>query len=198
MGSSMWMYVINCVLMMGCSGKLLSRWLSILHSKIFKAAHYSHRFLSNSFRPAILTGIIDLYQFEPVLVALTLRQRGGGGGGGVTRIAQSKTPWLHFLAYLWADQVEIWCWSSSSWTSWCYFWVRFIESKEIPAVLWCKKRGGGGGGIMLACIQLFMNWFVSNFVWWYLYYWIPTLDSCLSDLDLQVTGVQDQKENNPS
>ena len=29
----------------------------------------------------------------------------------------------------------MWCWSESSWKFWCYFWLRFDESKKIIAVL---------------------------------------------------------------
>ena len=35
----------------------------------------------------------------------------------------------------WSGWNLIWCWSNSSWTAWCYFWMRFSEKREITTVL---------------------------------------------------------------
>ena len=55
---------------------------------------------------------------------------------GVTRSGQSKTFWLHFVIFFkWMGWNLMRPWSNSSWTSWSYFWVRFLYSTEITAVL---------------------------------------------------------------
>ena len=55
---------------------------------------------------------------------------------GVTRSAQSKTYGHHFLPnfFIWSGWNLMWWLCNVSLTSWDYFWVRFIETREITAV----------------------------------------------------------------
>ena len=57
---------------------------SVLHNKNFNIKHNAQTFQPNSVISAMLIGTIDLF-----LMTLTLM--------GITRSAQSKTPWPHFL-----------------------------------------------------------------------------------------------------
>ena len=54
---------------------------------------------------------------------------------------QNKTTWLHSICTLFNQSGWnwIWCWSNSSRTSNYYFWVIFIETREISAVLLTVK-----------------------------------------------------------
>ena len=49
----------------------------------------------------MLIGTIDFYHFEPISLALAFP--------GVTRSAQSKTYWLHFVAHLSSEQAKNVC-----------------------------------------------------------------------------------------
>ena len=113
---------------------------------------------------------------------------------GVTRSVQSKTYCFHFLTHFSSDQDKIWC-DEAIQTEHTenYFWVRFIETREITAApvvsqtfqsIWMEF------GILLRLvgvlnltysvylvhlifkgenspymIRTLVNWFVSNLVW---------------------------------
>ena len=87
--SIIWTYVMN------------RGWLFDLHSNNLHVWHCMQTFPPNSFIPARCISTIDFYYFIPHTVTLTLP--------GVTRSAQSKTSWLHFLTHFWTDQYWIWC-----------------------------------------------------------------------------------------
>ena len=77
-------------------------------------------------------GAIDFYQFIPLSLTLTLP-----GGHKVNATQNLLTPFSHMLF-----PAEMWYfWSSSSWTSWYYFWVRSNKTREITAVLLTVSKG---------------------------------------------------------
>ena len=85
--------------------------------------------ISFVFIPAMLIRIIDFYHFMPVSLALTLA--GDHKISAKQNLLASFSPAL----FIWSGWTLMWCWSSSSWTSWDYFWIRFIETRERTAVL---------------------------------------------------------------
>ena len=76
--SIIWIYVVSCV-----SGQLA------VHGRNLYIGHYMQTVQPKLFIPAMLIATIDIYHFIWLLLILTLL--------GVTRSAQSKTYWLHFL-----------------------------------------------------------------------------------------------------
>ena len=100
---------------------------------------------------------------------------------GVTRSAQSKTLCLNFLPHFSTDQdeIELWCWNNSSWTSAYYFWARCGKTREITAVLLTAEKN-------------FQHWHTLRHLWidlmqtWYdnRYYWTKQFDTSLIDHDL--------------
>ena len=111
-----------------------------------------HHFLS--YLKAILKGTIDFYHFKPLSLTLTIQ--------GVTRSAHSKSYWLHFLPhnFIWSRWDLMWRWSNSSWTTWDFFSVRFIETREITAVLLPASKKTKK--TLIVCIKMFMSQFDSN------------------------------------
>ena len=81
--SIIWIYVMSCVQLFG--------WPSCME-KNFDIGFYLQTFQPIFFIPTMLIGTIDFYHFMPLSLTLTLPR--------VTRSAQSKTCWLHFLAHL--------------------------------------------------------------------------------------------------
>ena len=64
---------------------------SVLHGKNLSVRNYMQNIQPDWSIPAMLIGTIDFYLFIPFSLSLTL--------SGITRSAQSKTYWLHFLAH---------------------------------------------------------------------------------------------------
>ena len=85
--------------------------------------------ISFFFIPAMLIRIIDFYHFMSLSLALTLP--GDHKISAKENLLASFSPAL----FIWSGWTLMWCWSSSSWTSWDYFWIRFIETRERTAVL---------------------------------------------------------------
>ena len=83
-----------------------------------------HTVLPNVFIPALLIGTIDFCHFIPL--SLTLSLPGAHKGSMKQNLLGSFSPTL----CIWSGWNLMWWWSSSSWLSWDYFWVRFFETRE--------------------------------------------------------------------
>ena len=155
---------MSSIIMDICIHLFLSSWLSYPYcmAKIFKVA------LILSFLPCWLVQLTStiLYHFQGPWPCLM-----------VTRWTESKTCWLSFLhAFQLVRMNLIWFWSNSSWTSWYYFWLRFIESRTIAALLNTQKK--------MEHWHEFGHLWTSSVLTWYndRYNWNLLWD-CLRDLD---------------
>ena len=91
--------------------------------------HYMQNFQPVVLIPAMLIGTIDCCHFIPFSLALILPW-----GHKVSSKQNLLASFSHTL-FNWSGLNFIWYWSNSRWTSWYYFWVKFIETREITAVL---------------------------------------------------------------
>ena len=99
------------------------------------------------------------YWLLPFCTTFSDLDRGWGSQG------QRKAKPIGFILrnlFIWSGWKLMWCLSNSSWTSWDYLWLRFIETRGITAVLLTVSKD-----LTLACIRMFVNRFDSNSVWWY-------------------------------
>ena len=97
--------------------------LAGLCSKNFNVGHHMQTSQQNFFTSAILMGISWLLPFGLLSQALTLP------GGHKVSTKQNLLVLFFPTLFIWSGWNLMWWWSSSSWTYWDYFWVRFIERK---------------------------------------------------------------------
>ena len=117
-----WIYVISHV-------HLSRQPLAVLCVKNLNVWHCIQTVPPAFVIPVILIGAVDFYHFIPLSLTLTLP-----GGHTVCEnwnLLASFSPKL----FIWLGWNSMWWWSSSSWTSWYYFWIKVIETREITAVL---------------------------------------------------------------
>ena len=104
--------------------------LAVLRGKkTVNAGHYTQTVEPNFFIPAMLSSTIDLYHFLPLVMTLTWP--GGHKVSAKQNLLASFSPALS----IWSGWNVMWRWRNSGWTSWDCLWVRFIETREITAVL---------------------------------------------------------------
>ena len=84
------------------------------HSKILNVGHFVKTFQPNSFMCTMLLATIDCYHFMPHSVTLAFTR------GHKVSTKQNLLALLSCTLSKWIG------WSNSSWTSWGYFWLRFI------------------------------------------------------------------------
>ena len=107
----LWIYVMYSE---SCLSIRLAVQPSVFRGKNFNVGHYRQTIQPNFVMPAMTSTIF--YPFHWPWPCL-----------GVTRSAQSKTYWLHFLTlFIWPGRNFMWWRSSLSRTSWDHFWVRFF------------------------------------------------------------------------
>ena len=94
-----------------------------------------HKLLKHFFPiPAMYIGTIDFWHFIPLSVALIL------AWGHKVSIKQNLLTSFSPKLFNWSVWNLMWCWRNSSWTSLFYFWVRFIESREVTVLLTASKN----------------------------------------------------------
>ena len=91
-------------------------------------------------------GTIDFYHFIPFSLTLT------SPGGHKVSAKKYLLPEFFPTLFVWSGWNFMWWWSSLNWTSWDYFWVGFIETREITAVLQTVSKT-----LPLACIGCLWN-----------------------------------------
>ena len=104
--------------------------LAILSGRNFNIGHYTQTFQPNFFIPAMLIGTTDFYHI--ILLSVTLTLAWG------CKVSTKQNLLASFSRTLcnWSGWNLVWCWSSSSWKPWCYyFWLRFTETRERMVVL---------------------------------------------------------------
>ena len=117
-----------------CLSSCLAGWPIILCDRNFIVGHYSQTFQPNLFILCVLLGSIDFYHFIPH--SLTLTMAWSHKVSAKQNLLASFPPTLFNW---WGWNMTCW-WSNSSWTSWYYFWIRFIETREITAVLMTASK----------------------------------------------------------
>ena len=131
--------------------------LSCLAKKKSNIGHSTQTVLRNFFLPAMLIGTIHFYHFIPL--SLTLTVPGGHKVSAKQYLLASFSP----TPFIWSGWNLMWWSSNSGWTSWDYFQVRLIRTREITAILLTVSKK-----LSLACFGMFMNRFDSNLVWWWI------------------------------
>ena len=91
--------------------------------------HYSQTIQLKVFIHAMLTGTIDFWYLVPLSLTLTLLQ------GHKASTKQNLLASCSHTLFNWSGWNRIPCGSNSSWTFLYYFWMRFIETREITAGL---------------------------------------------------------------
>ena len=110
-----------------CLFSRLASCLSILCGK--NVEHYTQTVQPNLFIPTVLKGTIDFYHFTWISLTWTLP------GGDKVSAKQNPLGSFSGTLFIWSGWNLMRLWSNSSWTSWDYFWVGFVETREITAVL---------------------------------------------------------------
>ena len=105
-------------------------WPLFMSPSILNVGYYTQTLPLNSFLPSVLIGTSDSYHFVPFSVTLILMV--------VIRLVQIKFCWFNCFRTLlsWMEWGLEW---GGNKTSWSYAWTRFIQSREIPAVLLAQK-----------------------------------------------------------
>ena len=116
------------------SGWQVGRWSCV--GKTLAIRHYTQTVKPNFFIHAMLIGIIDFFCFRSLSLTLTLTLPGGHMVSTKQNLLASFSPKL----FVWSGWNLMWWWSNMSRTSWDYFRVRFIETREITAVLQTAKK----------------------------------------------------------
>ena len=102
----------------------LASWLAVFCGKNCNIGHYTQ----NVSIPAMLIGTFDFYQ--SISLHWLWPSRGSQGQHKANLLASFSC-----ILFNWSGWNLIWFWSNSSRISWCYFWVRVNEIREITAVL---------------------------------------------------------------
>ena len=125
--TNIWMYVISPVYKAG--------WLGIrpsVHpSCIAKTVRLDimRKLFNHNFHPCHTYRHRWLLSFAPLSVTLTLAE------DHKISAKENLLVWFSRTLFNWSGRNLICCWSDSSWTSWYYCWVRFMERREMMAVL---------------------------------------------------------------
>ena len=124
---------------------------------------------------------INFYDCIPLLLTLTLP--------GAKKVSTKQNLLASFsrILLIWSGWNLVWRWSNSSWTSWDYFWVRFVERREIAVVLTASNNFNVG-----------IHWNVYELIWFKLGMMIDTfctlhLDASVVDLDLDSRSQEYEK-----
>ena len=136
--SIVWIYVMSHVCPASAQPSLVA--------KTFNIGHCTLTVQPIVFIPALFIGVIDFYHF--MLLSLTLTCP------GVTRSAQIKTYWLHFLKHFSFDEDEIWCGDEAIQAELyetTFVWDLVKSRKQILFYTLCQKS------LTLACIRMFIN-----------------------------------------
>ena len=116
-----------------CNESCLTVWRashpSVLRGKNFNVGHYTQTVQPNCFTPAMLIGTIDFFHSIPLSRTFTWP------GFHNFRAKQNILASFSCTLFIWSGWNLIWWWSISSSTALDYFWVRFVLTRGITAVL---------------------------------------------------------------
>ena len=85
--------------------------------------------LTNFVIPGMLIGSVDCYHLYHFSLTLIL-----AGGHKVSAKQNFLASFFH-TCFNWSEWNLVWCWNSSSCTSWCYCWIWFNKTRELAPVL---------------------------------------------------------------
>ena len=112
-----------------CDELCLSNQPAILHGKNFNVGHYMQTVLPVLFCTCHACRHHWLLPFDTMFIDLDLAL------GHRVSTEQNLLASLSCTQFIWSGWNLMWWWSDSSWIPWDYFWARFIETRDIAAVL---------------------------------------------------------------
>ena len=128
---------------------------SVLRGKNFNVGYYTQTGQPIVFIPAMHIGAIDFNRAIPFHWPWPCL--------GVTRSAQSKTFWLHFLAHFSSDEDEVWCGDEAIWAEHSDTVLTKIYRNKGNS---CCFTGCIKKTLALTCIQTFTSQVDSNWILW--------------------------------